>query len=132
MNQPNLRGVTDLFKEQVAEALGNYDDIFKDLVAKSALGNYEAEGCVDLNDPCDSTKVPDPCCGSHYCGLNPMLSGTRDNYLIANDNYAAEEGCTDAGDPCTKSKQCCGTHICATSAWHDGAPVCQQPVCTNN
>ena len=27
LNQPNLRGVADTFKEQVAEALGNPDDI---------------------------------------------------------------------------------------------------------
>ena len=106
-------------------------ETFNDLVAKAALSNYEEEGCLDLGDPCDMGKNPNPCCGSHVCSMGEPLDG-RENYLIANDNYAAEEGCTDEADPCdphATQDQCCGTHICASLA--DGNFVCQQPVCMN-
>jgi len=108
-------------------------ETFNDLVAKAALGNYEEEGCLDVGDACKMGKNPDPCCGSHVCGLPSMPSDGRDNYLIANDNYAEEEeGCTDEADPCNPhatQDQCCGSHVCASLA--DGDFVCQQPVCMN-
>ena len=106
-------------------------ETFNDLVAKAALGNYEEKGCLDVGDACKMGKNPDPCCGSHVCSLPSMTSDGRDNYLIANDNYAEEEeGCTDEADPCdpkATQDQCCGSHVCASLA--DGNFVCQQPVC---
>jgi len=48
--QHNLRGVTDIFKEQVAEALGNYEEV---------------AGCKGPNDKtCTKDKQ---CCGELLC-----------------------------------------------------------------
>ena len=50
LNQPNLRGVADTFKEQVAEALGNPDDI-------KMYQRCDYDACCEYEDDEDSEDI---------------------------------------------------------------------------